>query len=221
MTQQLEAIIFDMDGVLVDTEEYHYYAWAQVAQALSVPFGSDQMHRFLGRRRRDCLMDLLNGRVLDETEIQHYLDLKDQYFQDAAARMNRDALLPGVTALIEDARQAKLKLGVASSSANARLILERTGLLDAMEVVGDGTTVVRSKPAPDLFLWVAGALLTRPQHLVVFEDSSVGLQAARTAGMFSVAVGQQARAMDAAYHIDDLSQITVSALQSLLQEHQT
>jgi beta-phosphoglucomutase len=217
MTRSLQAIIFDMDGVLVDTEAYHYHAWDQVADALGVPFGPDQMHSFLGRRRRECLLDLLNGMTLNEAEIQHYLKLKDHHFQDAIGTMTGDALLPGVADFIATARAEQLRLGVASSSANARHVLERTGVLAQMDALGDGNTVLRGKPEPDIFLWVAGALKTQPRSVVVFEDSAAGIQAARTAGMLVVAVSSDTEVTGAAQTIANLAQIGIPDLQKLFQ----
>ncbi len=190
MTQP-EAVIFDLDGVLADTVEYHYRAWQQIAALLDVPFDRAMMNQFRGRRRQDCLRDLLGERQLSDAEFERYMILKDDIYLQDVAQMTADSLLPGVLSFIAAAHEQGLKLGVASSSQSAKLVLEKTELLPYMAVVGDGTTVQRPKPAPDIFVWVAGALRVRPARAVVFEDSQAGVQAACTAGMFVVGVGEE------------------------------
>jgi beta-phosphoglucomutase len=95
MTQP-EALIFDLDGVLADTVEFHYRAWKRIADLLDVPFGPDDMNRMRGRQRRDCLLDLLNGRVVDEGEINHLMILKDEFYTADLEQMTAASLLPGV-----------------------------------------------------------------------------------------------------------------------------
>ncbi|MBZ0299271.1 MAG: beta-phosphoglucomutase family hydrolase [Anaerolineae bacterium] len=185
----LQAIIFDLDGVLVDTVESHYRSWKVLADQLQIPFSREDMNRFLGRRRRDCLVDLLSGHLVEAAQFEAYLTLKDDLYRADVDRMTSADLLPGVQSLIAAAREHGLKLGVASSSQNARIVLQRTGILDHIEAVADGTTVCRPKPAPDAFVWVAGALRVRPSAALVIEDSAAGIEAGRTAGAFVVGVG--------------------------------
>lgn len=188
MTQP-EAIIFDLDGVLADTVEYHYRAWKRIADVLDVDFGPEDMNRLRGRQRRDCLLDLLGNRPVDEEQIARLMVLKDGYYLADIEQMTQASLLPGVLDFVLAAKKNRLRLGVASASMTARAVLQKTSLLDYMDAVADGNTVVRSKPAPDIFVWVAGALRVRPNRAIVFEDSQAGVEAARTAGMFVVGVG--------------------------------
>ncbi len=211
--EEPRAFIFDLDGVLADTVELHYHAWKQIAKQLNAPFTRMDMDRFRGRRRRDCLLDLVGERQLGEAELSRLLEQKDQIFLADLEKINStDVILPGVVEFVENARARGVKLGVASSSANAKLILEKTGLMVHLKAVADGYTVKRSKPAPDIFIWVAGALRVRPIHAVVFEDSRVGVAAAQTAGMIVVGVGRDAATAQPdlaianmqAIHVDDL-----------------
>lgn len=186
---QPEALIFDLDGVLADTIEFHYRAWKRIADMLDVPFGPEDMNRLRGRQRRDCLLDLLNGRPVDETQIARLMALKDEFYLADIEQMTPASLLPGVLDFVLAAKKKRLRLGVASASMTAHGVLQKTGLLDYMDVVADGSTVTRSKPKPDVFVWVAGALRVRPGQAIAFEDSRAGVEAARTAGMFVVGVG--------------------------------
>ncbi len=167
----VEALIFDLDGVLVSTVGLHYQAWAHLAGQHGISFDEADMPRLRGRQRRDCLLDLFAGRGLTEAEITAYLEIKDRYYLDLLDQAApEDLLTPGATTLIASARERQLKLGVASSSANAVAVLRYVGLYDALHAIADGMTVARSKPAPDIFLWTAGALGVSPADCLVFED---------------------------------------------------
>lgn len=186
----VEALIFDLDGVLVNTVGLHYQAWAHLADEHNIRFNETDMARFRGRQRRDCLLDLFDGRSLTEAEIAAYLEIKDRVYLDLLDQAAPEALLvPHARDLIDAARARSLKLGVASSSANAVAVLHYVGLHDALDVIADGTTVANSKPAPDIFLWTAGALGVSPMQCLVFEDSRAGIAAARGAGMIAVGIG--------------------------------
>lgn len=207
-----EAIIFDLDGVLADTVEYQYQAWRYIAGLIGIPFERGDMDRMRGRQRRDCLLDLLDGRSVTEAEIVRLMALKDEYYLAGIAGMTSANLLPGVMPLIQTARERRLKLGVASSSLSALPVLEKTGLLQMMDAVADGSTVCRSKPAPDIFLWTAGALGVRPSKVIVFEDSRAGVQAARTAGMTVVGVGDGDLTEDAHFRVTSLEEFDLDSL---------
>lgn len=188
----VEALIFDMDGVLANTIELHYRAWKHIADDAGVPFDRSAMDNLRGLQRRESLERLLGARY-DDSRYEAYSDLKDHYYEEALEQSPLEELrMPGVLELIAEARRAGLKLGVASASTQAIPTLKRIGLYDTMDAVADGLTVVNSKPAPDIFLWVAGALRVKPAQVVVFEDAAAGVQAARTAGMFVVGIGPAA-----------------------------
>lgn len=194
----IRAIIFDLDGVLVNTLDLHFRAWQYLAETHNIPFTRNEMNRLRGRQRRDCVLTLFAHFTLTETQITEYIETKDRRYLDLLSQYAHDDLIaPGTYSLIESARALDLKIGVASSSANAVFVLERVGLLDLFDVIADGNTVLRSKPAPDIFLWVAGGLNARPNEVIVFEDSQAGIAAAQSGGMFVVGVGEQPEAQQA------------------------
>ncbi len=211
MTQP-EAIIFDLDGVLADTVEFHYRAWKRIADVMDVDFGPEDMNRLRGRQRRDCLLDLLSGRPVDEEQIARLMLLKDECYLADIEQMTQASLLPGVLDFVLTAKKHRLRLGVASASMTARAVLQKTGILDYMEAVADGSTVARSKPAPDIFVWVAGALRVRPNRAIVFEDSRAGVEAARTAGMFVVGVGSGELTEQAHYSVPGMQDVVLAEL---------
>jgi beta-phosphoglucomutase len=214
-----EAIIFDLDGVLADTVEFHYRAWKHIADLLDVPFGPEDMNRLRGRQRRDCLLDLLHDRLVDEAEISRLMILKDEFYLADLEQMTPASLLPGVLEFVLAAKRNRLRLGVASASMTARAVLQKTGLLNYMDVVADGGTVARSKPAPDIFIWAAGALRVRPRCAIVFEDSQAGVEAARTAGMFVVGVGDGYLTAQAHFSVPSLRDVALDDLMRRFEAH--
>ena len=178
------AFIFDLDGVVVNTVDLHYRAWKHLFDDLGVPFTRRDMDRMRGVHRRDIVLQYTSG--LNETQIAACMAQKDMLYKRALAEASREIAHAPVVELIHEAKRRGVRVGLASSSVNARIVLERAGLLAIFDALADGNTVSRSKPAPDIFVWVAGALGVSPADAVVFEDGSAGIEAARTAGMYVV-----------------------------------
>ncbi len=185
----ITAFIFDLDGVIADTTEYHYRAWKQLADEIGVPFTRAENEQLRSLNRAHSLKRLLKGRPVPPQQFEEYMDRKGRHYRAFLEGMTAKDLIPGVGEFIRAAAESGLRLGVASSSRNARETLERLGLASYFEVVGDGLTVANPKPAPDIMLWVAGQLGAEPSSCVVFEDSATGVQAARAAGMATVGIG--------------------------------
>ena len=189
MALDLRALIFDLDGVIADTVTLHFRSWQRLADEEGIIFTPEDGERLLGLTREQSLDIFRQGRALDAAQVEDWLERKNRYFHELARRLTPADVAPGVADLLAEARAAGLKLGVGSSSRNVRLVLERLGLLLAFDVLGDGHTVSRPKPAPDIFLWVAERLGVAPAQAVVFEDSPVGVQAALSGGFWVVGLG--------------------------------
>ncbi len=210
----VEALIFDLDGVLVDTVGLHFQSWQMLARQHNLTLTPADLAHFKGRHRRDCVIELFAPRTLTEAEITAFLIIKNNAYLDLLHNVNPQTLLmPGVVPLIEAARQRGLKIAVASSSMNALPVLERTGLAALMDVITDGGVVSRAKPEPDIFLWTAGALRTSPANCLVLEDSEAGVAAAVRAGMYVVGIGEPAN-LNQAHQV--LASISVLKLDDLL-----
>lgn len=201
--------IFDLDGVVVNTVELHYRAWKDLFDELGVPFERPAMDQFRGVHQREILLSLTEG--LDETQISLYLARKGSYYRRALMDSAPALVNPPVVSLLHAAKARGFCVGLASSSINARLVLTLVSLLETFDAVADGNTVCRFKPAPDIFVWVAGALNLSPADAVVIEDGAAGIEAARTAGMFTVGLGAAAAACapDLPLSMDNLSLDTV------------
>lgn len=211
MSAQIRALIFDLDGVITDTAEFHYLAWKRLADEEGIPFTREDNEALRGVSRRESLNRMLKGRPIDEDTAQAWMARKNEYYLAHLDTLTPAHRLPGVTRLLEDARHAGLRLGVGSASKNARSVLEKLALLDAFDALGDGYSVVNPKPAVDLFVWVAGRLAVYPQQAVVFEDAEAGIEAARKGGFWTVGIGAATRGL-AHIHFETMAEVTLSAI---------
>lgn len=211
--------IFDLDGVLTDTAEYHYRSWKQLTDEEGIPFTRDDNDLLRGITRRHSLEVILKGKTLPEDQMQDWMRRKNEYFHVFLEEMTSDNLLAGVGDFLESAVQGKIKLGLASASGNARIVCERLGILGLFEAFGDATTVSNPKPAPDLFIWVAGGLGVSPKDCIVFEDATTGIEAALSAGFWTVGIGVDERTAKAHRQIPDFRGVTIADFNLPLTQH--
>lgn len=189
MAQDIQAFLFDLDGVLTDTAEFHYLGWQRIADEQGIPFSREENDAMRGLSRRDSLTVLLKGRVIDEATANAWMARKNDYYIASLEHISPKDLLPGVHDFLLAAKSAGLKVAVGSASKNARVVLDKLDILSLFDAVGDGYSIVNNKPAPDLFLWTAGRLNVNPGRAVVFEDAQAGVAAARQGGFFTVGLG--------------------------------
>ncbi|MBL8134118.1 MAG: beta-phosphoglucomutase [Anaerolineae bacterium] len=189
MSLDLKALIFDLDGVITDTAEYHYRSWKRLADEEGIPFTREDNEALRGVSRRESLRRMLKGRQIAEATAEAWMTRKNTYYVEMLDLITPADVLEGVTPLLAEARARGLKLGLASASRNAWKVLDRLGMSAAFDVVGDGSSVVNTKPSPDLFIWVAGRLNVSPPQALVFEDAEAGIDAGLTGGFWTVAVG--------------------------------
>jgi beta-phosphoglucomutase len=201
------AIIFDLDGVITDTAEFHYLGWQQLADEEGIPFDRAANEALRGLSRRESLLAMLGDRVVPEEQLLDWMERKNGYYVASLGDMGPEDALPGAVALLEDARARGLALAIGSSSKNARLVLDKLGLTDRFDAIADGTTVERAKPAPDLFLAAAELLDVEPAACIVIEDAASGVDAALAAGMLAVGVGPTDRVGHAHHRFDTTADI--------------
>jgi len=185
----LRAFIFDLDGVITDTAEYHYRAWKRLADEEGLPFTREENEHLRGVARRESLMLILKGRTVPEARIQEMMDRKTRYYLELVREVSPDDLLPGVKELLEEIRLAGMKSALGSASKNAGEVLDRLGIRSMLDAVSDGYSVERQKPAPDLFLDAARKLGLSPEQCAVVEDAAAGIEAARAGGFRSIGLG--------------------------------
>jgi len=187
------ALIFDLDGVITDTAEYHYLAWQRLADEEGLPFGREANERCRGVTRRESLLVVLGGRPETEERMQAMMARKQRYYEQALDRIGPDDLLPGVAALLDALDAAAIPYAIASASRNARPVLERLGIAGRLAAVADGYSVERNKPHPDLFRFAAAALGLPAADCLVVEDAAAGVSAGLAAGMPVLALGPAER----------------------------
>lgn len=216
--QNLEACIFDLDGVIVDTAKYHYLAWRRLANELGFDLTIEDNERLKGISRMGSLNIVLEiGNVTLNEEAKHLLaDKKNRWYVEYISKMEKNEILPGVKEFIHALRQNNIKIALGSASKNAHTILERLELLDCFDAIIDGNKATKAKPDPQVFLMAAAELGAAPEHCVVFEDAFAGIEAAKKAGMCCVGIGTREALPEADWVIagfadplpDVLSQLT-------------
>jgi len=217
--KKISGFIFDLDGVITDTAEYHYLAWKQLADENDLEFTREDNEQLRGVSRAESLRRLLKGKEVPEGTFNRWLVEKNEYYKAYLDEITPDDLLPGVQIFIESALAQNLILGIGSASKNAKSVIERLGLTSTFKVIGDGYSVVNPKPAPDLFVWVAGGFGIQVNEAVVFEDAEAGVDAAKAAGCFTVGVGQS-NVQHADIHISTFEDITPQSIIEQLLNHQ-
>lgn len=197
----VKGFIFDLDGVLTDTAEYHYRGWKRLAQEEDLPFSREDNEHLRGIPRRESLLLILKDRRVPETKIIEMMERKNNYYLEFIREISPHDLLPGARELLEEIHAAGLKNALGSASKNAAEVLDRLGIRSLFDAISDGHSVERQKPAPDLFLHAARQLRLSPQECVVIEDAAAGIEAARAGGFYSIGLGPRERvgAADASF----------------------
>jgi beta-phosphoglucomutase len=203
----IQGFIFDLDGVITDTAEYHYRAWKRLADELGIPFTREENEALRGIPRRESLLLMLKGRSYPEDVLTELMERKNGYYLEFIREISPRDLLPGARELLQEIRAAGLKIALGSASKNAREVIERLGITDLFDAIADGYSVTRQKPAPDLFLHAARLLDLPPTACVVVEDAAAGVEAALAGGFYVVGIGPQERVGRAHLVIPSLSGI--------------
>ncbi|WP_100407565.1 beta-phosphoglucomutase [Bacillus solitudinis] len=190
-----KAIIFDLDGVIVSTDELHYQAWKRISDDEHVTFNRDINERLRGISRLESLNIILeqSSTSYSDQEKLELMERKNNHYRHLLNGLTPENILPGVKTLISDAGDRGLKLAIGSSSKNAMIILEKIDLLDAFDSIVDGNQITNSKPDPEVFLLAAEKLGVSPEECIVIEDAEAGVEAALGAGMMVIGVGPAAK----------------------------
>ncbi|HEX6982141.1 MAG TPA: beta-phosphoglucomutase [Balneolaceae bacterium] len=187
------AWIFDLDGVIVETAQFHYKSWKQLADKLEIPFDEVKNESLKGVSRKKSLQKILamDNRNIPEDEFQQLMDQKNEWYQGFISKLTPGDILDGIPDFLTQLKAMNVKLAIGSSSKNAEYIINYLQLNDMFDAVIDGTKVTKTKPHPEVFLKGAEVLETEPVDCIVFEDAVSGVQAAKEAGMTCVGVGSE------------------------------
>lgn len=212
--RSIAAVILDLDGVLTDTAEYHFQAWKRLAEDEGISFTREDNEALRGVSRRRSLELLLGdyaGRY-SEAEIQEMMARKNDTYRQLLQTITEKDFLPGARRLMAEIRQRGLKMAIGSASKNTQTVLARLGIEEAFDVIADGYSVERGKPAPDLFLYAAAQMEVSPEQCVVVEDAASGIDAALAAGMIAVGIGPEDRVGNAHIRFDTTADIELPAV---------
>ncbi|WP_096599595.1 beta-phosphoglucomutase [Calothrix sp. NIES-2100] len=208
LSSDIRGVIFDLDGVLTDTAEYHYRAWQRLADEEGIPFNRQDNEALRGVSRRESLMLIVKNRQYTEAQIQEMMERKNNYYVESIQHITPKDLLPGAIALLDELRQAGIKIAIGSASKNAHTVVEKLGIADKVDAIADGYSVEKPKPAPDLFLFAAQELGLPPNQCIVVEDASAGIEAGLAGGMLTVGLGPVERVGAANVVLPSLAGIT-------------
>lgn len=207
---KIAAVIFDLDGVICSTDQYHYQAWKAIADELHIPFDESVNMRLRGVSRAesfDIILEKYIGPPLTAEQKSSYILKKNQLYLQLLQNMSAHDTDGDVLHTLQNLRANGIKYAIASSSKNAKFILKRLELIDSFDAIIDGNDITRSKPDPEVFVLASKALNAKPQECLVVEDAQAGIEAAVTAGIPCAGIGDAVNHPNATYRIDSVSDI--------------
>jgi len=217
---QVKGFIFDLDGVIVDTAKYHYLAWKSLADDLNIPFSEHQNEQLKGVSRVESLKKILEwGNItISEDRFKSIMNVKNEHYLSFISNMTETEILPDVIRVLNQLSDERQKIALGSASKNANNILEKVNLLSYFQVIVDGTHVSKAKPDPEVFLKAAEGLGILPEDCIVFEDSIAGIQAANTAGMKSIGIGDAVVLFEADFVFRDFTEMSIEFIKDLIEK---
>ncbi|MGB0777723.1 MAG: beta-phosphoglucomutase [Flavobacteriaceae bacterium] len=203
-------VIFDLDGVIVDTAKYHFIAWRETARKLGFDFTEQHNEQLKGVSRVKSLELILKlaDKNITESDKEKFLVEKNDHYLSLISEMGKEEILPGMAEFLAYLRDKEIPFSLGSASKNAKLILKSLDLLDLFDAIVDGNDVSKAKPDPEVFLIAADKIKVAPEHCVVIEDAIAGVEAANTAGMMSIGIGEKEHLSHADYVLSSTSELT-------------
>ena len=205
----MNAIIFDLDGVICYTDKYHFQAWKQLADKLGIYFDEEINNRLRGVSRMDCLDIVLENseKHYTQEEKEALATEKNETYKKLLVNMTPADLPDGVKDTLDELRNRGYKLAIGSSSKNTRMILERIGLGDYFDAISDGTNISKSKPDPEVFLKAAEFVGEVPAECLAVEDAEAGIEAAYRGGFKSAGIGEARNHPQVTYKLEKFSDL--------------
>ena len=216
-----KAFIFDLDGVIVDTAKYHFLAWQKIADSLGIEFTPEHNERLKGVSRvrsLDIILELSHVENAAQVDKDVWLKQKNDDYLSYIENMDHTEILPGVMHVLDYLQKENQPIALGSASKNARIILEKTGILSYFDVIVDGNDVTNAKPDPEVFTRAADALGIAYENAIVFEDSFAGIDAANIANMTSIGIGDEKILEKAHYIFPDFVSIDMSFIDTLIRK---
>ena len=213
----IQAVIFDLDGVIVDTAKFHYDAWKTLASEWDYTLKQEDNEQLKGVSRMDSVNKIARWANVHQSP-EKLLDVahrKNEIDLNSCNQLTPEHVLPGILVLIDALKASGVLLALGSASKNARFVLNKLELLDIFDVIVDGNDVSKSKPNPEVFLKAAQQMGVEPQHCVVLEDAPAGVEAALTANMKVIGLGDASELQKAHLVLDNVKNLSVRQLNQI------
>jgi len=214
----IRAVLFDLDGVLVSTDEYHFRSWQKISAEEGFDFFDHEFnHKFRGVARMECveIITKASGKTYTPEQKQELAERKNRYFAESLAAVTTEVLLPGALAVLKELKNRGIKTAVASNSRNAMTIIRQVKIEHLLDAIIDGHQIENSKPDPEVFLLAAKKVGVSPAHCLVVEDAVAGIESARRAGMKALGIGTKDRLPNADIVLPNLAAISIDELLKL------
>ncbi|MCM8711901.1 beta-phosphoglucomutase [Clostridium sp. SYSU_GA19001] len=210
----IRAVIFDLDGVIVSTDEYHYQAWKKIADEEGIYFDREINENLRGVSRMESLEIILKRaeKQYSEAEKLNLAQIKNDFYRELLNNLSPADILTGVMKVLEQLKERNIKIAIGSSSKNTPFILEKIGLGSYFDAVADGNEIKNSKPDPEVFLLAAKKLNIQPEDCLVVEDADAGVEAALAGGMKVLGVGFASNNEKATFRAKDLSVVDINEI---------
>ncbi len=214
-----QAVLFDLDGVITDTAEYHYLAWKKLADSLGIHIDRAFNEQLKGVSREDSLKKILaHGNMLDKVSAEEFAELqtrKNEWYVEMIQAITPNDVYPGILALLQDLKASGKKIALASASKNGPMLLEKMALMPYFDTIADPSKVAQSKPAPDIFLAAAQGVNVDIRDCIGIEDAFAGITAIKSAGALPVGVGSAEHLGDDIALVSSTEQLTLAYLESI------
>lgn len=218
-----KGVLFDLDGVITDTAEFHYLAWQALGEKIGITFDKKFNENLKGVDRMESLERILAlGKKEKDYTSEEKIALateKNDFYQTLIKKMTPENLLPGINDLLHDLKRHDIKLGLASASKNAPFILERLQISNVFDIIVDPNSLKQGKPAPDIFLQGAKQLELKVSECIGIEDAYSGIEAIKAANMLAVGVGEKSILEKADAVVENTSLLTYDYLVTVWETH--
>ena len=218
-----KGVLFDLDGVITDTAEFHYLAWQALGEKIGITFDKKFNENLKGVDRMESLERILAlGKKEKDYTSEEKIALateKNDFYQTLIKKMTPENLLPGINDLLHDLKRHDIKLGLASASKNASFILERLQISNVFDIIVDPNSLKQGKPAPDIFLQGAKQLELKVSECIGIEDAYSGIEAIKAANMLAVGVGEKSILEKADAVVENTSLLTYDYLVTVWETH--
>ena len=210
----IEAVIFDLDGVIVTTDDYHYEAWKKIADQENIYFDREINERLRGVSRMESLEIILekSSKIYNEEEKIELATRKNDYYKNLLENLTKEDILPGILETLNFLENKKIKTAIGSSSKNTIFILNKIGLTNRFDAIVDGTMIKNSKPDPEVFLQAAEKVGIKVEKCLVVEDADAGVEAGKRAGMRVLGVGSAKNNENADYKSENMEEFNIASI---------